>query len=257
MTATVHDRAGAAPRWSAIRTQAAVELRLTARRGENLLAMVGIPVALLLLLGSTDVLPLGASGEVRLATLLPGILAISIVATGLVNLGIATAYERSYGVLQRLGGSPLGASGLIVAKILTVLFIELVLAGLLVGVAVLLGWRPVIGPSLVLLVPAVALGTATFTGLGLALAGALRAEAVLLVANVLFLVVIAVGGVVVPPAVLPEGLVAGAALLPSSALRDALAGALGSTSVAFEPWLVLGAWAGAAVALATRLFRWD
>ena len=257
MSVAVHDRPAAVPQAIAIRTQAAMELRLTARRGENLLAMLGIPVALLLLLGSTDVLPLGGSGEARLATLLPGILAVSVVATGLVNLGIATAYERSYGVLQRLGGSPLGVSGLIVAKILAVLIIELVLAALLVGVAGVLGWRPVIEPSLLLLVPAVALGTATFAGLGLALAGALRAEAVLLVANVLFLVVIAVGGVVVPSAALPEAVRAVATLLPSSALRDALAGALGSTSVALEPWLVLGAWAGAAVALAIRLFRWD
>ena len=243
----------------ALATQTSMELRLTARRGENLLAMLGIPVGLLVVLGLArgGPLPGGADGGGGLASLVPGVLALSIVATGLVNLGIATAYERSYGVLRRLGGSPLGATGLVLAKVLAVLAIELALAVVLLAVGVALGWRPVLGPALLLVLPAVALGTAAFAGLGLTLAGALRAEAVLLAANVLFLIAIAVGGVVVPVTDLPGALAAVVALLPSAALREVLAGALGSGPMSFGPWVVLGLWGAGAVALAGRVFRWD
>ena len=70
---------------------------------------------------------------------LPGTLAIAIVASGLVNLGIATAYERGYGVLKRLGGSPLGRSGLVAAKLAVVLAIGLAQVVGLLAVATLLG----------------------------------------------------------------------------------------------------------------------
>src|SRR5256885_9791355 len=106
--------------------------------------------------------------------LLPGILALAIMAAGMVNLGIATAYERYYGVLKRLGSSPLPRSGLIIAKVISILILEVIQVILLVGIAVVLyGWRPTGSPLLALLT--IALGTVTFASLGLAMAGALRA----------------------------------------------------------------------------------
>ena len=247
-----------APLARATIAQTAVELRLTTRRGENLLAMLGIPAAMLLLFGSAQVLPAPASGS-RVDVLLPGILALAIVATGLVNLGIATAYERSYGVLKRLGGSPLGRPGLIAAKILAVLVIELLLLGLLTALAAgVLGWRPSGSVAWPFLIASVGLGTATFAGLGLAMAGALRAEATLLLANVLFLLVLAIGGVLIPVADLPDPMNQLAALLPPAALTEVLRLALGS-GVGGGPQavIVLAVWAVIAVTLAIRAFRWD
>jgi ABC-2 type transport system permease protein len=248
-------RAASFPRAAAAQT--GVELRLTARRGENLLAMIGIPAALLLFFGATSVLPAPATGT-RVQAVLPGTLALAIIATGLVNLGIATAFERTYSVLLRLGGSPLGRSGLITAKVATVLVVELVLTGVLVALAAgVLGWRPADALSVPALLAAVILGTATFAGFGLAMAGSLRAEAVLVLANVLFLVVIAIGGVLVPLAQLPGPVGALATLLPPAALTSVLAGALGGPAPDALAWLVLTVWAVGAVALAIRTFRWD
>ena len=246
-----------APLARATIAQTAVELRLTTRRGENLLAMLGIPAAMLLLFGSAQELPAPASGS-RVDVLLPGVLALAIVATGLVNLGIATAYERSYGVLKRLGGSPLGRPGLIAAKILAVLVIELLLLGLLTALAAgVLGWRPSGSVAWPFLIASVGLGTATFAGLGLAMAGALRAEATLLLANVLFLLVLAIGGVLIPVADLPEPMNQLAALLPPAALTEALRLALGSAGGGPQAVIVLAAWAVISVTLAIRTFRWD
>ena len=246
-----------APFARAVIAQAVVELRLTTRRGENLLAMIGIPVALLLLFGSAEVQPAPATGS-RVEALLPGILALAIIATGSVNLGIATAYERSYGVLKRLGGSPLGRPGLIAAKILAVLVIELILVVVLTTLAtVALGWRPSDSTAWPLLVASIGLGTATFAAFGLAMAGALRAEATLLLANVSFLLVLAFGGVLIPVADLPEPMNQLAALLPPAALTEALGLALGNGGGAPQAVLVLAIWAVIAVTLAIRTFRWD
>ncbi len=124
---------GPAPWPRAATAQLSTELRLTARRGENLLAIAVIPVAVLVFFSTTTVLALPASTGVD--TLLPGAIALAIIASGLVNLGIATAYERSYGVLKRLGGSPLGRSGLVAAKVGSIAVIVAIQVVVLVAVA--------------------------------------------------------------------------------------------------------------------------
>jgi len=240
-----------APWASAVAAQAAMEGRLTARRGENLLAMIGVPITVLLFLGTFVLAP----GTVGVA--LPGTLAIAIVASGLVNLGIATAYERGYGVLKRLGGSPLGASGLVAAKLTVVLAIAVGQVAGLIAVAALLGWRP--GPeiSVPALVVTTIVGSAAFAGLGLAIAGSLRPEAALVVANVLFLLAIGFGGVLVPIADLPAPVGSIVRLLPVGALAEAFGAALGDGANVIQPLVILTGWALAADVLAARLFRWD
>ncbi len=166
-------RSNAAPLARQILQQVKCELLLTARRGENVLITLIVPVVLLIFFTSLNLVP--KAGESTINFLLPGILALAIIAAGMVNLGIATAYERYYGVLKRLGSSPLPRSGLIIAKVISILILEVLQVIILVGVAIALyGWRPAGSPPLVLLT--IALGTVTFASLGLAMAGALRAE---------------------------------------------------------------------------------
>jgi ABC-2 type transport system permease protein len=229
-----------------------MEGRLTARRGENLLAMIGVPVAVLLFLGTFG----SARGAIGVA--LPGTLAIAILASGLVNLGIATAYERGYGVLKRLGGSPLGRDGLVAAKLLVVVAIALAqVVGLLVVAWLVLGWRPDADTSMVGVLVATVVGAAAFAGLGLALAGSVRPEAALVLANVLFLLALGLGGALVPIADLPAAVATVVRLLPVGALADAFAAALGDGSSVLPPLAIVGAWAVAANLLAARTFRWD
>ncbi|MEA2577458.1 MAG: type transport system permease protein [Chloroflexota bacterium] len=243
---------GPAPWPRAVLSQVRMESRLTARRGENLLAMIGVPVAVLLFLGTYG----SARGAVGVA--LPGTLAIAILASGLVNLGIATAYERGYGVLKRLGGSPLGRDGLVAAKLLVVVAIALAqVVGLLVVASLVLGWRPDADASVVAVFAATIVGAAAFAGLGLALAGSVRPEAALVLANVLFLLALGFGGALVPVADLPAAVAMVVRLLPVGALADAFAAALGDGSSVVPPLAIVAAWAVAASLLAARTFRWD
>ena len=242
---------------AATAAQLRMELRLTSRRGENVLVTIVIPVVVMLFFASVSVLPTGDGAPVDF--LLPGALALAIIATSLVNLGIATAYERNYGVLKRLGGSPLTRTGLLTAKMATVLVVEVAQVVLLVTIAALvLGWRPGPGASPAVFVVAMLLGTLAFAGLGLLLAGALRAEATLALANGLFIGFLLLGGIVLPVSHLPGPMATVADLLPAAALADAFRVALGSADGDLGRSIeVLAIWGVAAVALAVRTFRWE
>ena len=120
--------------------QTRVEMTLTLRRGESLLLVLGIPVLLLVFFSVVDVLPTG-DGE-PIDFLAPGILALAVMSTAMVSLGIATGFERSYGVLKRLGATPLGRPRLVAAKTAAVVLIEIVQLVVLVPSPTRWGGRP-------------------------------------------------------------------------------------------------------------------
>jgi ABC-2 type transport system permease protein len=247
-----------APFVDAVRSQAAMELRLTARRGENLLAMIGIPAVLLAYFATFALEPQATAGTTdAVGGLLPGTLTLALVASGLVNLGIATAYERGYGVLKRLGGAPLGRSGLISAKLAVVVGIALVqVVGLLALAFVVLHWQPSENIWWPGVGAAAIVGSLAFAGLGLLLAGTLRPEATLVVANALFVAAILLGGVL-PIASFTGAFGAAVALLPIGALREVFDAALHGGTDLLRPLALLGAWAVVAFAAAARSFRWE
>jgi len=237
----------------AVFAQTRVEVTLSLRRGESLLVSFLIPVGILVFFTKVDAVSTDLKDPVDF--LVPGVLALAVMSTAMVSLGIATGFERRYGVLKRLGSTPLSRGGLLAAKTLTVLAIEAGQAVVIIGTGVALGWELTwrIVPALVLLL----VGTVAFAGIGLLMAGTLRAEANLAAANALFLVLLFLGGMAYPLARLPDALEVVAELLPAAALsesvRDVLAG------VAF-PWgsvAVLVVWAVIAPLAAARWFRWE
>lgn len=237
-----------------LRSQLRTEITLVLRNGEQLLLTLVIPVLLLTFFSVVDVLPTG--GQESADFLLPGVVALAVMSTAMVSLGIATGFERSYLVLKRLGATPLTRGELVTAKMLSVVCVEMLQLAVLLPLGRVLGWMPTGSP--VLAVPAVLLGTAAFTGLGLTLAGTLRGEINLAAQNGLYLVLLLLGGMVVPMSSLPAPLADVARVLPSSALADVLRdGLTGVAHNAGFSWIVLGAWALAAPAVAARTFRWS
>jgi ABC-2 type transport system permease protein len=237
----------------AVMAQTRVEALLTLRRGESVLVTLGIPVGVLVFFGSVDVVSTGFDDP--LDFLVPGVLALAVMSMAMVSLGIATAFERRYGVLKRLGPTPLGRDGLLVAKILTVVGLEVLQAVLLVAAAMALGWSPTVR-----LFPAVgimALGTVAFAGLGLLMAGTLRAEATLALANGVYLVLLVLGGMAFPLDRLPGALEALARALPAAALAECLRTVLTAGRAPGGSLAVLTGWAIAAPLAAARLFTWE
>ncbi|GAU68405.1 putative ABC transporter permease protein [Streptomyces sp. NBRC 110611] len=253
-------RPGAAPLPRMIRAQAALETRMLLRNGEQLLLTVIIPTLLLVLFSAVDIVavPTDTAGGAGKAVdfLAPGVLALAVLSTAFTGQAIATGFERRYGVLKRLAVSPLPRWGLMTAKTCAVVVTEVLQVTLLTAVAFALGWSPHGDP--VSVVALLALGTAAFSGLGLLMAGTLRAEATLAAANLVFLLLLVGGGVIVPLAKFPEAVRSVLEFLPISALSDGLRDVL--QHGAGVPWADLGilaGWAVVGLGAAARFFRWE
>ena len=256
------DRAPGAPvtptrQPSPVVAQIKAETLMTLRRGESLLLTLGIPIVLLAffdLIGYPDRSLTG--GVSTIAFLAPGILALAVMSTGMVSLGIATAFERQYGVLKRLGTTPLGRPALLTAKAAAIFVVEILQIIVLWIAAVLMGWQP--RGDVMVFLALVVLATAGFAGIGLLMAGTLRAEMTLAAANGLYLVLLLLGGMVVPLSKLPGPVQAVARALPAANLADAFHATLGlGNAVPGRAWLVLLAWAVAAPLAAALTFRWE
>ena len=231
------------------------EIRVIARNAEQLLVIIGIPAALLIFFSQVDVLPI--DGQTPINFLLPGIFALAIMSTAMVSLGIATGFERSYSVLKRLGATPLGTGRLVLAKSLAVVLIEILQLVVLYAIAVMLGKEGDIA-SVLQLIAAIFAGTLAFAGIGLLMAGTLRAEINLAAQNGLYLLLLLLGGVIFPLDELPEPLQNVGKMLPSGALADVLRGAITDTAAYGQTsWIVLACWALLAPLTATKFFRWN
>ena len=238
-----------------LRIQLACELRVLARNGEQLLLILGIPLLLLSFFSNVDILP--TSGQSSVNFLLPGIVALAIMSTAMVSLGIATGFERSYQVLKRLGATPLGVPRLVLAKALSVLVVELAQVILLIGLAQAFGAD--LGElNITKLALVIALGTLAFSGVGLSLAGRLRGEINLAAQNALYLVLLLIGGIVFPLQEFPSWLHWVGRISPSGALADVMRDVFSGTSVhGASSLVVLLCWAVAAQLSAFKLFRWN
>lgn len=250
-------RPGAAPLTRQIAAQASMEARLMLRNGEQLLLAVVIPVIVLIggVQGS-DAIGLDLSHR-PVDVFTPGVLALAVMSTSFTSLAIATGFERRYGVIKRLGASPLPRSGLLAGKAIALLLVEVLQVVVVCAVGLALGWQPDTAPAALIggLLAAV-LGTFAFAALGLFVAGVLRAEATLAAANLVYLLLMAGGAVVLPASA--YGAFGGAVTwLPSGALGEAARTAFLDGGIAWGSLAVLFAWAAAGTALTARTFKWE
>ena len=249
---------GAAPLRRMVAAQAAQETRQLLRNGEQLTLMLIIPLLLLAAFSLEPLIDFGG-GYTRIDFLTPGVIALAVMSTAFTSQAIATGFERRYGVLKRLGATPLSRTGLISAKTATVIAVELLQTAIILLVASALGWTPDASPAAVVTVPLlVLLGTAAFSGFALLLAGTLRAEATLAAANLIYVVLLGIGGVVFPLTKFPAGARPLLELLPTGALSTGLRDVL-AHGAAFpaRDAVTLAVWAVAGIALAARFFRWE
>lgn len=254
MTGTFTPMPGAAPLARQVRAQARMEARLMLRNGEQLLLAVVIPV-IVLIGGVTGSEHLGLSlDHDPVDVFTPGVLALAIMSTAFTSLAIATGFERRYGVIKRLGASPLPRSGLLMGKVGALLLVEALQVVVIGAVALALGWDPT--PDVVGFLLAVVTGTAAFAALGLFLAGVLRAEATLAAANLVYLLLLAGGAVVLP--ISAYGAFGDVVRwLPSGALGSAMRAALIDGVTSWRDLLVLCGWAAVGTTLTARTFKWE
>lgn len=223
------------------------ELRLTLRRGESVLLSFIVPLVLMLITGyTTD----------DTAWVVPGFFALALLSSAFTGLAIATGFERKYMVLKRLGASPLPRITLILAKASATMVIELLQIALIWVVAV---WAFSFDPTVSWLGfgLVVILGTAAFAGMGLLMAGRLRAEVTLAGANLVFFGFLAVGDFLIPVDRLGSTVSAIAAVLPAAPMGRMFRWAMGAAEFDLSSLVVLTVWAVLMPALAAKVFTWE
>lgn len=241
----------AADRRTMVARHALTEAKLILRNGEQLLVALVVPLGLLLF-GRFA----GGRYGITEETIAPNVLALAIFSSCFTSLAIATAFERRYGVLERLSATPLGQSGLLTGKALGITLIASGQVVLLALVGLALGWRP--HPSLAqTLVTALCIPLAmfVFANIAVAMAGLLRAEATLALANLLYLVGMLAGGIMWPVSSFPQAVRPFVEALPTGALGESLRNwTTGATNWWSLPVLIV--WALVSHLLARKTFRW-
>ena len=235
-------------------TQAGFEVGSLLRNGEQLLVSLVLPAMALVGLSLTTSPSLGPGTRIDVAT--AGVIALCVISTAFTAQAISTGFDRRYAVLRYLGVTPLGRGGLVAAKVLATLAAEVLQIGVIAALGLVLGWQPETS-GIAYAVLFVVVGTWTFVALALLLAGTLRAEAVLAIANLVWVLLLGLGGVIVPRTELPPGVSHVAAYLPSAGLADGLRSALVDGRLNLPALGVVLAWGLVATVLAARLFRFD
>ena len=237
-----------------ILNQGRYEATMMLRNGEQLILAVVLPLLAMVALVVTPLLDDYGNSRINIAT--PGIFALCAMSTAFTGQGIATGFDRRYGVLRYLSTTPLGRAGLIAGKVIAVLAVLVIQVVLVSLTALMIGWRPEPGgllPAAVLLV----LGAMAFTALGLLVAGTVRPEATLAITNLLWILLAAAGGIIIPVGNLPEILQPFIEILPSAALGDALRSALIDSQFNISATLILLAWTILGGLGAVRWFKWS
>lgn len=245
---------GPSSRRRMLAAQTAMEFRLLLRNGEQVGLTLVIPLLLLFFFNLPLLYSLGVPR--RIDFVVPSIVALAIMSAAFTGLAIGTGFERKYVVLKRLGATALPRSMLLSGKTAAVLLLELLQVALICALGLALAWHPRGDPALVVVL--VVLGTVAFGGLGLLLAGTLRAEVTLATANLLWLVLLFAGGIAIPLSHYPDAVARVLQYLPSAALSHGLHAVLEhGTGIPIHDLLTLLVWAGLTLPLAARWFRWE
>lgn len=229
------------------------------RNGEQLLLLVILPVIALIGLTRSEILDASLPpGVSRIDYAVAGVLALSVISNAFSGQGIQTGFDRRYGVLRQLATTPLGRGGLLAGKLGAVLVVLALQYGVIGLAAYAMGWRPSITAlfaSVLFLIP----GAVAFIGLGLLVAGTLRAEATLAFVNLMWVLLAAIGGTLAPATALPDWATPVVSVLPSSVLAEGLRHVMAqdSLTVLTGPVIGLTLWAACAWTAALRWFRWN
>jgi len=240
-------------------SQVLIEQRSFWRSAEYALFTFALPLALLLLIGSTTAkgyLP-GTHVEGQMI-FVPSIIAFGVIVAAYVNLGAKLATLRHDGVLKRIRTTPLPAAAYLSGILGSTAATTLAITASIVAIGVVaFGAVPRVS-GLAEIVGGLVLGVLCFGSLGLALSSVARsAESASPIANASYLPVAIMSGIFDPTFSVPGWLSVIVGLLPVRALAQILQ--QGYTPVEHAPLsdlYVLLAWTVAGCAFAVWRFRW-
>jgi len=238
--------------------------RFDPTRPESRLARLAVDGELQRLAGRADRFtaaeqPLQAVGARYIDWLIPGLLGMNIMGTGLWGIGFAIVWARTKNLLKRLAATPMSRSHYLLGHILA----RMVFLGVEVGALLTFAWLVFsvsTRGSLLLLAAVAVLGALAFGGIGLLVASRARTiEAVSGWMNAVMLPMWVLSGVFFSSANFPAATQPLIHALPLTALNDAFRAVMldgASVPAIAGELLTLAAWTVVSFTIALRVFRW-
>ena len=192
----------------------------------------------------------------------PGIMTLGIIAAAFGNLVVSVTTQRERGVLKRRRATPVPASAIVAARMLTSVTVAVIMAAVLLGI----GWAAygahIPGRTALALAVTVILGAAAFCCLGYALASLVRNEdAAVPTSQAILLPLYFISGVFVSVSILPRWLADVGNAFPVRHLANALLTAYNphttGLGISGQDLLIVAAWGIAGLVLALLRFRWQ
>lgn len=239
--------------------------RFDQARAESQVARLAVDAALQRAAGRTDAFaaderPVARVGSRYIDWLVPGLLGMNIMSTGLWGVGFSIVQARTKKLLKRLVATPMSKAHYLLSHVLSRLLFLALEVVVIIGFAWLFFDVKVHG-ALGSLAALALVGALSFGGLGLLLASRARTiEAVSGLMNLVMLPMWVLSGVFFASTNFPDSMQPFIRVLPLTALNDALRGivneGLSLAAVAGE-MAILTAWGIVSFVLSLRLFRWQ
>jgi ABC-type multidrug transport system permease subunit len=238
--------------------------RFDPTRAESRLARVAVDEALKRQAGRADPWTaredrLVIAGSRYVDWLIPGLLGMNIMSTGMWGIGFSIVQARMRKLLKRLVASPMHKRDYLLSQMFARLLFLGLEVGLLVGFGMLALGMPVRGSWLSIAALAL-VGALSFAGLGLLVASRARSfEAISGLLNLLMVPMWIFSGVFFSSANFPQVVQPAIRLLPLTALNNGLRAVMleGATMWAVAGDVgILAAWGVIAFAVALKIFRW-
>jgi ABC-2 type transport system permease protein len=233
-------------------------------RPESVLAKAEVDNALQTAAGRKNVVATNAvtssdPGSRYIDFLIPGLLGMNLMNSGMWGIGFALVDMRQRKLLKRFVGTPMRRSDFLLALMSSRLVLMIIEIGLLLTLGVLVFHMKVLGSVLTILFIG-AVGAFTFGGVGLLTASrAQKIESVSGLMNLVMMPMWIFSGVFFSyerfPAVIQPLIKA----LPLTALNDALRASILEGTPIYHQWprlLIMLLWGGISFALALKWFRW-
>ena len=241
------------------------EYRFDAARAESQVARLAVDNALQRAAGRGDAFsaterPIDAVGSRYIDWLVPGLLGMNIMSTGLWGVGFSIVQARTRKLLKRLVATPMSRAEYLASHVLSRLLFLTLETVVIVGFAWMVFDVRVRGgvPALALLA---VLGALSFGGLGLLVASRARTvEAVSGLMNLVMMPMWVLSGVFFASSNFPEPMQPLIRALPLTALNNALRGVMNeglSLGAVGGDVAILVAWGVISFAVALRIFRWQ
>jgi ABC-2 type transport system permease protein len=190
----------------------------------------------------------------------PGIIAMSLMNSGVIGLSTAFVTYREKGILRRIKVTPFSLTSFILARIVTSLLIAVFQAVVLIGLGKLV-YDFTLRGNLFLILLTIIIGSLAFLSIGFALSGIARnTETAASYANLVTFPMLFLSGTFFAVDSLPTWLQGLTRVLPLRYLIDALREPMMRGNGLAETWpdlLVLLAVFAVAMVIAVRFFKWD